>query len=113
MISPELKAKEKERRKKWDELRKQKREERGVRRPSSLIRTNQHQRSDIPDKLKCIHREGFLRYLPCKSCCGSVQIKVYGCEIHNECSFYEKAGHRIKYCFGCEQREPNDNTRQS
>ncbi len=106
MISSKLQAKEKIRRKQWDDLCKRKRDERGEISRKSSPRVPR--RSYTADKLKCIHREEFIRFLPCKSCCGSVKIKIYGCPIHGECSFYEKSGRGIKYCLGCDQRDAGE-----
>ena len=108
MINSELEVKERERRRRWAELRKQKRgnrENTAPRKSRTVARVNQKPKLSPKDILNCKHHQGFSRYTPCKSCCGTVQTKIYVCDVWGECSFYSKAGAGIKYCFDCDERD--------
>lgn len=44
------------------------------------------------------------RLVLCESCTGSVRVKVYACEVFNECSMSKDVG--VAICAGCKSRSP-------
>lgn len=51
----------------------------------------------------CIHRGDVVRTVGCETCSGSVQLKVFSCDVHEVCSLSPKAG--VKVCQGCAERK--------
>lgn len=50
----------------------------------------------------CTQRGGIKRTVRCSSCAGTVSLKVFHCEVHDECALAEGAG--VKVCSGCNER---------
>lgn len=49
----------------------------------------------------CRHRRGDAKLVPCQGCQGNVQVKVYDCAIHGECSTSARA--KVQLCQDCGQ----------
>ena len=48
----------------------------------------------------CLHLGAELRRVECPTCSGRVQVKVFGCELHGECTI-EKTIDGVACCAGC------------
>jgi hypothetical protein len=53
----------------------------------------------------CVHRGADVRTVKCPTCRGEVQIKVFACALHQECTL-AKAVHEIACCQTCQDFEP-------
>jgi orotate phosphoribosyltransferase len=53
-----------------------------------------------PPLRACQHLGPELRRAPCATCSGSVQIKVFGCDLHGECAI-GKSPQGVRSCTGC------------
>lgn len=52
--------------------------------------------------LPCVHLGPEVRRVACESCRGSVQIKVFACAIHGECTARRyKSGGNMRACLTC------------
>lgn len=56
-----------------------------------------------PQPNNCNHRGESKRKVECDSCGGKVQIKVFVCEVHGECTL-EKKIENLATCKGCPDR---------
>ena len=52
----------------------------------------------------CTHRGESEKSVACESCCGSVKVKVFQCDLHEECTIKKRAG-ELKTCLGCVDHE--------
>jgi len=48
----------------------------------------------------CSHRGESTRSVECNSCRGRVRVKVFACDLHEECTIKKRAG-ELKTCLGC------------
>lgn len=53
----------------------------------------------------CVHRFAELRCVECPTCNGKVSVKVFGCEVHGECTIGKKLD-GIKCCAACADYSP-------
>lgn len=53
----------------------------------------------------CAHRGNEIRRVECKTCSGTIRIKVFKCAIHGECVI-SQAIDGIKRCSSCADYEP-------
>jgi len=54
-----------------------------------------------PPKSPCAHLGPMNRLQLCKACRGKVQVKIFKCVIHVECSIRKKADGVVGCCAGC------------
>lgn len=54
----------------------------------------------------CIYRGQEQGRVPCESCGGNVEVKIFSCQKHGQCSLEKDVGH--KTCGGCSDRRPFD-----
>jgi hypothetical protein len=54
---------------------------------------------------RCRHRGEEVRREPCRTCCGVVQLKVFACVVHGECTV-GKALPGVACCATCADHEP-------
>ena len=52
----------------------------------------------------CMHRGESTRAVECNSCKGMVKVKVFPCDLHEECTIKKRAGD-LKTCYGCVDHE--------
>ena len=57
-----------------------------------------------PPGTSCVHRGGELRRQECSSCQGRVQVKVFACPLHGECTVEKPVG--VQVCESCPDRKP-------
>jgi hypothetical protein len=50
----------------------------------------------------CAHRGEVVRYEACRSCCGKVEIKVFGCALFGECTIGAEVG-KLPMCVACDR----------
>lgn len=60
-------------------------------------------RRTAPD-LSCVHRGGQVAERACGTCRGTVQIRIFGCEVHGTCSLVKPVGSQV--CATCRDRTP-------
>jgi hypothetical protein len=48
----------------------------------------------------CVHRGAETRRIECKSCKGTVKLKVFACAVHGECMM-NRSTKGVKQCAGC------------
>jgi hypothetical protein len=51
------------------------------------------------DNADCVHRGGELRREQCESCTGRIQVKIFACTVHSECTLGSLPG--VLRCAGC------------
>lgn len=59
----------------------------------------------LPGGLECVHRGDLIREQKCDSCRGNVNIKVFACALHGECTMFKKIP-GVHKCDGCAARKP-------
>jgi len=67
------------------------------------------QTADKPRRQPCKHRTKVLRTVQCPTCRGQVDVKVFACHLHEECSVGKQVGDRA-CCATCRDYEANDST---
>lgn len=61
------------------------------------VQSGQTARKPLPVILECTNRgKAPIRTAGCPTCRGNVQLRVYSCLVHGECSFDKRAG--VKVC---------------
>jgi hypothetical protein len=64
------------------------------------VKVTDKQLTKLSEPEDCPFRGAMLRTESCESCSGRTRIKVFGCELHQECSFGDLPN--IKSCVNCE-----------
>jgi hypothetical protein len=67
--------------------------------PSSLVASQASRHAE------CRNLGAKIRAEKCSTCCGNVQVKVFACSIHGECTLAKQLG-EIKCCEGCGDYAP-------
>jgi hypothetical protein len=57
----------------------------------------------------CRHLRDQIRLQECKTCGGTVRIKVFGCEVFDECALGKPPTREMASCSGCQKFEVAEN----
>lgn len=75
--------------------------------PKSQSHPGESRQAVPPESRKCVHRGEQASEVECRTCGGSVRIKVFECSVFEKCTVGRQV-ESIACCASCERFEPRD-----
>lgn len=57
-------------------------------------------------RVPCIHKGDQIDSVPCKSCVGNVNVKVFACAVHGRCTVARRVHRDTPVCANCRDHKP-------